>query len=276
MNPMAVAQGAIKTIGGVANIITSSIGGRARREEQRTAQREFELAKAAYANQDITNPYANLQNTAEDLTVNQQQAQFQAQQQQQVLANTMGGMQGAAGGSGIAALAQAMANQQQQGMQKASASIGLQESANQRIAAQQGARIQMQKAHGIIEHEERKASHMGEMLQMSSERKSAADEAREQAKEGLMSGITDFVGGGIEAAAGLAGSDRKLKKNIKLIGYSPSGLRIYAFEYINKAFGYGFWQGVMSDEIPQKAVIKHKDGYDRVDYSKLDVEFKQI
>ena len=32
----------------------------------------------------------------------------------------------------------------------------------------------------------------------------------------------------------------------------------------------------MSDEIPQKAVIKHKDGYDRVDYSKLDVEFKQI
>ena len=37
---------------------------------------------------------------------------------------------------------------------------------------------------------------------MSAERKSAADEAREQAKEGLMSGITDFIGGGVEAAAG--------------------------------------------------------------------------
>jgi hypothetical protein len=114
-------------------------------------------------------------------------------------------MQGAAGGSGIAALAQAMANQQQQGMQRASASIGLQESANQRAAAQQGLRIQMQKAHGALQQEQRKASHMGEMLSMSAERKSAADEAREQAKEGLMTGITDFIGGGIEAAAGAMG-----------------------------------------------------------------------
>lgn len=69
---------------------------------------------------------------------------------------------------------------------------------------------------------------------------------------------------------------RRLKKNIKLIGSSPSGLKIYAFEYINKIFGEGVWQGVMSDEIPQNAVIKHSDGFDRVDYSKLDVEFKQI
>jgi len=71
-------------------------------------------------------------------------------------------------------------------------------------------------------------------------------------------------------------SDRKLKKNIKLIGYSPSGLKIYVFEYINKAFGKGIFQGVMSDEIPQIAVIKHSDGYDKVDYSKIDVDFKQI
>ena len=205
MNPMAIAQGAAKSLGGIANIVTSSIGGGQRRAEQRTAQKEFELARAAYANQEITNPYANLQNTAEDLTVNQQQAQFQAQQQQQSLANTMGGMQGAAGGSGIAALAQAMANQQQQGMQKASASIGLQEQRNQQMAAQQGARIQMQKAHGALQQEQRQAALQGEMLSMSAERKSAADEAREQAKEGLMSGITDFVGGGIEAAAGAMG-----------------------------------------------------------------------
>ena len=71
-------------------------------------------------------------------------------------------------------------------------------------------------------------------------------------------------------------SDRKLKKNIRLLGKSPSGLNIYTFEYKNKKFGKGIWQGVMSDEIPQQAVIKHKDGYDRVDYYKLDVEFKQI
>ena len=32
----------------------------------------------------------------------------------------------------------------------------------------------------------------------------------------------------------------------------------------------------MSDEIPTNAVLKHEDGFDRVDYSKIDVEFKQI
>ena len=34
-------------------------------------------------------------------------------------------------------------------------------------------------------------------------------------------------------------SDRRLKKNIKLIGYSPSGLKIYTFEYVHKFLGDG-------------------------------------
>ena len=48
------------------------------------------------------------------------------------------------------------------------------------------------------------------------------------------------------------------------------------FEYINKVLGDGIFQGVMSAETPKEAVVKSKNGYDRVDYSKLDVEFKQI
>ena len=71
-------------------------------------------------------------------------------------------------------------------------------------------------------------------------------------------------------------SDRRLKKNIKLIGYSPKGLKIYAFEYKNNKLGEGVFQGVMSDEIPNEAVVKNSDGFDRVNYSKLDVEFKLI
>jgi hypothetical protein len=69
-------------------------------------------------------------------------------------------------------------------------------------------------------------------------------------------------------------SDRKLKKNIKLIGKSPSGINIYLFEYIDKVFGEGIYQGVMSDELSNDAVISGK--YDMVDYSKIDVEFKKI
>ncbi len=86
-----------------------------------------------------------------------------------------------------------------------------------------------------------------------------------------------YGGGSIPFLTNKTGtSDRRLKKNIKLIGKSNSGLNIYMFEYIDKIFGSGIYQGVMSDEIPQYAVIKHADGYDRVDYSRIDVDFKQI
>ena len=91
---------------------------------------------------DVSNPYANMENTMEDLTVNQQQAQFQAQQNQQTQANVMGQMRGAAGGSGVAGLAQAMSNQGAIQAQQASASIGQQESANQQAAAQQAGQLQ--------------------------------------------------------------------------------------------------------------------------------------
>lgn len=73
------------------------------------------------------------------------------------------------------------------------------------------------------------------------------------------------------------GSDRKLKKNITKIGESPSGLNIYSFEYIDQTkFGEGIFQGAMSDEVPNNAVVKGSDGFDRVNYSLLDIEFKKI
>ena len=93
-----------------------------------------------------------------------------------------------------------------------------------------------------------------------------AQAAKDQAWSGAISS-------GINVLGSLAGSDRRLKKNIKLIGKSPSGLKIYAFEYIDKFFGEYIYQGVMSDEIPSNAVINN-GGYDKVDYSKIDVEFK--
>lgn len=99
--------------------------------------------------------------------------------------------------------------------------------------------------------------------------------------EALGSGYTDStfnpditVGGMLDSY--YYSSDRRLKKNIKLIGYSPKGLKIYAFEYIDRALGKGVYQGVMSDEISKNAVIKDINGFDKVDYSKLDVEFKLI
>ena len=77
---------------------------------------------------------------------------------------------------------------------------------------------------------------------------------------------------------GIATSDRRLKENITLIGTSKSGINIYTFEYKYKfsQAGFGLFQGVMSDEVPAEAVSVDEYGYDMVDYSLIDVEFKKL
>ena len=83
--------------------------------------------------------------------------------------------------------------------------------------------------------------------------------------------------GAVGTIAGMAimFSDKRLKKNINLIGTSPNGINIYSFEYKDSKYGKGLFQGVMSDDIPQEAVVNNGE-YDMVNYSMLDVEFKQI
>jgi len=72
-----------------------------------------------------------------------------------------------------------------------------------------------------------------------------------------------------------AGSDRKLKENIKKIGESISGLGIYKFNYIGKAKQY---IGTMSDEVKKifpEAVVMMANGYEGVRYDLIDVQFKE-
>jgi hypothetical protein len=110
------------------------------------AQNQFADAENSFAG--AKNFYGNLENKYEDLTVNQQQAQFQAQQGAQQRSDIMGNLKGAAGGSGVAGLAQAMANQGQLATQQASASIGQQESANRMASAGAASANQMAAAQG--------------------------------------------------------------------------------------------------------------------------------
>tara|TARA_B110000858_G_scaffold180613_1_gene218360 strand:- start:701 stop:1585 length:885 start_codon:yes stop_codon:yes gene_type:complete len=221
----------------------------------------------------LVNIRDNYENTMEDLTVNQQQFQLQKQMSQQGAANAMDTFRGAAGGSGAAGLAQAMANQQAQSAQQISASVGQQESANQMASAQQAASIQQQQRQNDA------AVSQGAMEAQKFQLQGAAD-ARDltlQQKQGQLS----FLAGQQQAYesnkdADTAGkSDRRLKKNITKIGESNRGFNVYSFEYKDSLDGEGLFQGVMSDEIPQEAVTS-VDGYDRVNYSMLDVEFKQI
>jgi len=109
----------------------------AKLDKQKDLYRKFEF-KNPYA--DMQNQYA--ENVFEDLTVNQQAADFQMEQGAQQRANILGSLKGAAGGSGIAGLAQAMANQGQMQARGVSASIGQQEAMNQKLKAQGAQQVQ--------------------------------------------------------------------------------------------------------------------------------------
>jgi len=193
-------------IQGAAGIAQGLIGRKKRRAEQKLARKEYQQMKDKYRALDTSNLAANLQNqfaenVFEDLTVNTQQADFMAQQQQQSQANIMQSLQGAAGGSGIAGLAQALANQSTQAMAKASASIGMQEAQNQKLAAQ--GQLQVQKGQAMVDQQvlagEERARGLdyrqtGTLLGMAQRREASANKAIADANAALYGGIGSIAG----------------------------------------------------------------------------------
>lgn len=190
---------------GLAGIAGGIIGSGKRKSEQREAQAEFQRRQAQFENLDTSNVYAGLENVYEDLTVNQQQAEFVKRQQQQALAQTMGGMQGAAGGSGIAALAQAMANQQMLGAERAGISIGQQEAQNQAAQARMAGQLQFAEAKGELLSRQAELNKVSTLMGMSGQRLQAANQARADATRGILGGIGGVMGGAASMFAGGGG-----------------------------------------------------------------------
>ena len=84
-------------------------------------------------------------------------------------------------------------------------------------------------------------------------------------------------GSGFSSTAFCPFSDIRVKKDVRLVGKSKSGINLYQFKYKNALFGgAGTYIGTMSTDVPKFAVIKDPIGYDRVDYSKLDFDQQQL
>jgi len=215
-----VAEAAGSAVQGLTSIASGIIGSGARRREQRQAQAEYDMNMQRFAQQDTSNLYANMENPYADLTVNQQAANFAKQQQQQGSANIMQGLQGAAGGSGIAALAQSLAQQNAAAAQASSASIGQQEQRNQAMAAQGAMSIQMQERAGAEQSRALEANKTQTMLGMSQERLAAADQARKDATGAIVGGIGQFAGGAAAAATAAGG---EYDKDGNLTGFGGIG-----------------------------------------------------
>lgn len=84
---------------------------------------------------------------------------------------------------------------------------------------------------------------------------------------------------GSTAGAAASFSDLRLKENIERVKESESGIPIYHFDYIDKEHGEGRFEGVMAQDLKEtnpEAIITLDDGTMKVNYSKIDVQFRRI
>ena len=257
-----IAQTALSALPGLIQAGTSLIGSGSRAKEKRKARKQFNEAFREFENIQFENPYANLtnplagmqnpyaENIYEDLTVDTGAADYLKQQQQQSQANLMQQFRGAAGGSGVGALAQSLSNIANEEARKASLQLAQQRQANEklRLAGEEQRRkaaydidlmqrratgeINILKASGEDKKRLLEARKKEALLGLAADRKLAADQAVATARGQFFGGIGDAIGG----VTGV---------------YAPGGMRAGKFQddlfnLSSGRFGYSMPEGGMS------------------------------
>jgi|TARA_R110001599_G_scaffold344617_1_gene568269 hypothetical protein len=288
---MEATVGVAAIIGGSAALISGAISFASNKKKEKeaaaeSAKREAEATQMRANRQPVLNQAADIRalkaqvnNPYANLAVSTAAAEFQAEQTDMALANTLDAMvsSGASAG-GATALARA-AMQSKKGI---AATIEQQETSNakQKAVGEAAANQQRMNLEKSAIGEEGNAYNRQEA-------RDSADLARVEEKEDFYTqqkvaygdAATEAVVGTVSnVGTALAGSDIRLKENIKEVGKSKSGLKIYTFEYINKNYGHGKYKGVMSNDpkLSKDSILKDKYGYDLVDYSGIDVKFEKI
>ena len=195
--------------GGLIKAIDGGIKARKAKQEAEKAQKELEKNKEMYKGLDTSNPYLNMENTMEDLTVDKQEAEFMKQQQMQQQANVMQQMRGAAGSSGIAALAQSIANQGALDAQKAAASIGKQEAANQAEERKEKSRLLGLEREGELISRQAEHGKVTSLMGMSADELANQRAAQTAAHQQMWSGVGDIAGSLMQARDIAAGAKKK-------------------------------------------------------------------
>tara|TARA_R110001583_G_scaffold121709_1_gene272864 strand:- start:6 stop:872 length:867 start_codon:yes stop_codon:yes gene_type:complete len=151
--------------------------------ERKEQQKRVDEEVANYRAMKFTNPYEGMENVFEDLRVSTQAADFQAEQGAQQRADILGQLRGAAGTSGIAGLAQSMANQGQLQARQISTQLAQQEVANERARATGAARIQQLEISGDTMVQEAQTGRQATILGMQQGQAAGANANYQQAMQ---------------------------------------------------------------------------------------------
>jgi len=96
-----------------------------------------------------------------------------------------------------------------------------------------------------------------------------------------MSGFLNFtmqaVGMALPFMPGYGTSDIRLKENVKQVGVSPNGYKVYEFNYKDD-FTNTRYRGAMAQDVVKKnpMAVGIQDNYLTVDYSKIDVDMEVV
>lgn len=191
----------LKKIPVLGNLVQAGIGlvGRGKRKrELKRAEGAYDMQMQQYEATDTSNPYANQQNVYEDATVNLQGADYAKQQAMQGQANMMDTFGQAAGGSGIASLAQVMSQQQNQQARQSQVMIGEQEQKNQQEQMREGSRLQDQFIGGEEDSRQMEMDKLQSMMSMKGQDLSKARMNKAMHDNMALAGVTGAVGGAMD------------------------------------------------------------------------------
>jgi hypothetical protein len=201
----AMAIGAV--VSGTGAIIKSNqakeAGNKARIKAE-AAQRELDEQKDRFKGLDTSNPYLNMENVFEDLTIDTRAAEFQREQQMMTQANTMQQLRGAAGGSGIAALAQTLVSQGSIDAQKTQANIAQQEQANRMQERAESARIQGLEREGELISRQAQHGKISALMGMAADDVSVQRESERLAMVQQQQAQQQMIGAAAQGAMGAA------------------------------------------------------------------------
>lgn len=174
-------------IPGIAKGIGSLFGGRARRRRQRQARKQQQAEMNAFKALDLSNPYADIQNQFEDMTV----STLAADRQQEVAQQNVAQLQSSAIQSGMdpAAITQRLKQILGSSQQAIRADLGKQELAVQSMIAQGAAKADELRGKGQAMSQQMEAQRQSALLGMANQELAAANKARAQATADLVGGI---------------------------------------------------------------------------------------
>ena len=147
------------------------------------------IEKEKYREMVFVNPFEDLENPFEDLTVNTLEAEFMSRRGEQNRANILSNLRAAAGSSGISGLAQTLANQGMLQNQRIAAVIGKQEQANQMAEARGAMQVDMARAKGEAGVQAMEAGRQANLLSMQAAVSASAASNLGQAQASQMSAL---------------------------------------------------------------------------------------